>query len=100
MQSGRTIDKFVGFTDIARSENGLYYLSFHINAFLSAKVVNHKDLGSHTLFIAELTNGEFLSSVLPVLTAAIREPSILSPRPQPRRAGYAAESGRHPRHRT
>lgn len=62
MQSGRDVDKFNGFTHIALSENGLYYLSKNANMYLSAKVTGKMDLGSHTLFIGELTDGEVLSS--------------------------------------
>ena len=62
MQSGREIDKFAEFKDVARSENGLYYLTKYANSFLSLKVIDSIDLGSHTLFIAELEDGEVLSS--------------------------------------
>ena len=62
MQSGRTADKFDGFADVARSGNGLYHLTGCASAWMSAKVVDHMDLGSHTLFIAELTDAEVLSS--------------------------------------
>ena len=62
MQSGRNVDKFAGMKDIARSENGLYYLTHYANAFLSCRVLESVDLGSHTLFIAEVTDGEVLSS--------------------------------------
>lgn len=61
MQSGRDVDKFAGFAGVARSENGLVYLTQMCSAFLSAKVVQEVDLGSHTLFIAEVTDGEVLS---------------------------------------
>jgi len=62
MQSGRDVDKFAGFADAARSANGLLYVTSMTNAFLSAKVVEQIDLGSHMLFIAEVTDGEVLSS--------------------------------------
>ena len=61
MQSGRNVDKFAGAKDVARSVNGLYYLTHYANAYLSCRVVKSEDLGSHTLFIAEVTDGEVLS---------------------------------------
>ena len=61
MQSGRTVNKFADFSDVARSDNKLFYLTKASNMYLSAKVVEHFDLGSHTLFIAELTDGQVLS---------------------------------------
>lgn len=60
-QSGRDADKFQGLSGVKRSENGLTYLTECTNAFLSAKVVETQDLGTHYLFIAEVTDGEVLS---------------------------------------
>ena len=62
MQSGRSVDKLEGFSDVARSENGLYYLTQYSTAFLSLDIVETHDLGSHTLFIGELTDGEVLTA--------------------------------------
>lgn len=61
MQSGRDVDKFEGFQQVARSKNDVYYLTEASNMYMSAKVVESFDLGSHTMFIAELTEGEVLS---------------------------------------
>ena len=60
--SGRDTDKFKGFEDkTARSENGLIYITEGTNAYISGKVVDSVDLGSHTMFIAEVTDCELLS---------------------------------------
>lgn len=64
-QSGRTVEKFEGM-DYAVSENGLMYLPSHTAAFLSGKVVDTMDLGSHTLFLADVTDGDVLSGKNPV----------------------------------
>ena len=61
MQSGRDVDKFADFPDAARSQNGLLYLTQAANAFFSAKVTEHLDLGSHILFIGEVTDAAVLS---------------------------------------
>ena len=60
-QSGRVADKFSGFKDVKRSRNGLYYITDSANAYLSCKVTEMHDLGSHTMFVAEITDGEVLS---------------------------------------
>ena len=60
MKSGREVDKFATFSDVARSENGLLYLTKYATAFLSLNVVESHDLGSHTLFIGELVDAEVL----------------------------------------
>lgn len=60
-QSGREGDKFVGFEAAKRSQNGLYYLTAGTNAFLSGEIEERRDLGSHTLYVARVTDGEILS---------------------------------------
>ena len=62
MQSGRNVDKFADFADVARSENGLLYLTKYATAFLSLNIVESLDLGSHTLFIGELVDAETLDN--------------------------------------
>lgn len=68
-QSGRDADKFEGFDAIERSENGLYYITQAANAFISGKVVQALDYGTHTVFIADVTEAKVLSNV-PSLTYA------------------------------
>ena len=55
-QSGRDVDKFADFTDCARAENGIFYIAKGTNAVISAEVEQCIDLGSHTLFIAKVTD--------------------------------------------
>ena len=81
MQSGRDADKFAGFADVARSENGLYYLTRQANMYLSARVTEQHDLGSHILFVAELTDGVRLSEARSC-TYSYYQSSI---KPRPRR---------------
>ena len=61
MQSGRDSDKFAEYTGVNRGENGVLYLTEHSNMYISAKVTENFDLGSHTLFVAELTDAVVLS---------------------------------------
>ena len=78
-QSGRHVNKVTG--SESRSSNGLLYLSEHTNAYLSAKVIKTDDYGTHTLFVAEVTEAKTLST----------EPSVtysyyfehIKPKPQP-----------------
>lgn len=57
--SGRDTDKF-GDGAYPKTENGLYYLPDYANAVLSAKIVDHYDYGTHTLFVAEVTEARTL----------------------------------------
>jgi len=59
-QSGRTADKFVGIEEL-RSDNGLRFLPRHINAFMSLKVENYVDLGTHGMFICSVTEARVIS---------------------------------------
>ena len=58
--SGREVNKFES-KEYPRSENGLYYIPEHTNALISAKVVDTLDCGTHTLFVAEVTEARVLS---------------------------------------
>jgi len=61
-QTGREVNKFVDFTDITRSKNGLIYLTTYANAFLSFDVLEMIDFGSHTLFTATLAECQTLNN--------------------------------------
>lgn len=61
-QSGRDTDKFENYENAKRSENGLYYITDCANAFMSCKVTEEIDLGTHTEFVAEVTEAQVLSS--------------------------------------
>ena len=58
--SGRDTDKFAG-KAYPKTENGLYYLPEYANAVMSAKVIDCYDYGTHTLFVAEVTEAKTLS---------------------------------------
>lgn len=59
-KSGRDTEKIVG-NSLPRSENGIVYLTEYTNAFLSCKVLEKVDCGSHTVFITEITESKVLS---------------------------------------
>ena len=79
-QSGRDVDKLKNFSDYERSSNGIFYLNKYANAFLSASVAETVDLGTHTMFTADVTDGEVLSQV-PSVTYAYYHKHI-KPQPQ------------------
>ncbi len=60
-ESGRNADKFSGLNSVARSGNGLVYLTDKTNAFISAKVFKSEDLGTHTMFFADVCEAEILN---------------------------------------
>ena len=60
-QSGREVNKFEAYEKCERGANGIYYVTEGTNAYLSVKVTKTEDLGSHTMFIGEVTDMEVLS---------------------------------------
>jgi len=90
--SGRAADKFGGSGYKARTKNGIKYVTDYANCVISAKVRESLDCGTHTLFIAEVTEAVVLSN----------EPSVtyryyfdnIKPKPQTkkdRKPGYVCK---------
>ena len=74
-QSGRDVNKFEGCDVEMRSSNGLLYLPKYVNAYPSGQVNYAKYLGTHTLFIADITEAVHLSDD-PSLTYAYYQEHI------------------------
>ena len=58
--SGRNVDKFADCTP-NRSDNGLVFLPRYINSFMSLKVEQYVDLGTHGMFICSVTEARVIS---------------------------------------
>ena len=85
-QSGKDVDKTVGIT-FYRLENGVIYIVEGVNAVLSAKVEQTIDLGTHTLFIAEVTDA-FNTDETPSATYPYYHKRIKPAPQQPKRRGW------------
>ena len=59
-RSGRTANKFEGIQEL-RSDNGLRFLPAHINSFMSLKVEEYLDMGTHGMFICSITEARVIS---------------------------------------
>ena len=59
--SGRNVDKFDN-TEPNRSDNGLVFLPRHINSFISLKVDQYIDLGTHGMFICSITESRVINN--------------------------------------
>ena len=73
-RSGRTVDKVLPIYYI-RADNGVIYIKDECNAYLSCKVVSSTDLGTHTLFLADVTDGAVFNSD-PSVTYAFYQKNI------------------------
>jgi Conserved protein/domain typically associated with flavoprotein oxygenases, DIM6/NTAB family len=53
-QSGRSVNKFAGCEQELRAVNHVLYLPKYINAYFACRMVKSIDLGTHTMFIADV----------------------------------------------
>ena len=84
-QSGRDADKFAG-KDVKRSTNGLIYLHDYANAYLSFKVTDTFDFGSHSMFKADIIDGEALNNAESLTYAYYHQ--HVKPKPGGQKRGY------------
>ena len=86
--SGRDVDKFAE-VEISRADNGIAIIhNEQTNGYLSGKVIQSIDLGSHTLFIATVEDGEVWSDT-PSTTYAYYFANIKpKPQPKPKQKGW------------
>lgn len=79
-QSGRDVNKFENMK-VPTDANGIPYLGWQACAVISCKVVDSQDLGSHTLFIAEVEDAKVLSENAPLTYADYQ--NKVKPKPKP-----------------
>lgn len=79
LQSGRDTDKF-GMMNTPKDNNGIPYLGWQTCAVLSCRVVESFDLGSHTMFIAEIDDAFRLSDNAPLTYSDYQ--TKLKPKPE------------------
>ena len=84
LQSGRDVNKFEDLTP-PTDQNGIPYLGWQTCAVISCKVVSKEDLGSHTLFIAEVEDAKVLSENAPLTYADYQ--NKVKPKPEKKAEG-------------
>ena len=82
--SGRDMDKFADCGDDARAANGVRYIPKYTNGVISGRVTEALDYGTHTVFIADVTQAFALSGE-PSATYQYYFDNI-KPKPQPPKA--------------
>lgn len=86
-QSGRDTNKLADFPDTKRAENGVLYVTQTTNAYFSAKVTDMQDLGTHMLFVADVTEAKSLSDAATATYTYYQE--HIKPKPeQPKTKGW------------
>jgi flavorubredoxin/flavin reductase (DIM6/NTAB) family NADH-FMN oxidoreductase RutF/rubredoxin len=66
-QSGKTVDKFKDCDYVKRAANGTLYIDKYANAVIAGEITNRIDCGTHTMFIATVTEA-FELSLIPSVT--------------------------------
>ena len=59
--SGKYTNKFENFNGYNIAENGVPYITKHCNSYISAKVISTTDVGTHLIFVADITADQVLS---------------------------------------
>ncbi|MBR4435474.1 MAG: flavin reductase [Clostridia bacterium] len=82
-QSGRDADKFENLeVPVSRSVNGVAYLGEFANAYISCKVIESRDYGTHTLFVADIVEAGVIDGGAPSVTYSYYFDHI-KPKPAP-----------------
>lgn len=87
-QSGKNIDKFAGLSSVRRLPNDALLITEGTNAYVSGYVTQEIDLGTHSLFIASVTDMDVLNDT-PAATYTYYQQHI-KPKPQ----AAASKSGK------
>lgn len=88
-KSGRDTDKFDGVDYAERSENGILYLTKYTNGLISGKVIEAVDCGTHTLFVADVTEAKILSDEKSVTYQYYFD--NIKPKPEAKKKGYVCK---------
>ena len=88
-QSGRDVDKFAGFTHVQRSSNGLLFLDKYSNSYISCKVIQQLDLGTHIMFLCDVTQCVNLSDK-ETMTYTYYQKNV-KPKPDTGKKGYVCK---------
>ena len=89
-QTGRSVDKFAG-QKVYRSDNGLVFLDKYINAFMSLKVEQYVDLGTHGMFICSVTEARVMND-LDTMTYTYYQKNV---KPKPETVAKKASSAKY-----
>lgn len=80
-QSGKDVDKFADFDKVKRTENGTLAITEGTNSYISANVIQQVDVGTHSIFIADVVEMEKFNDI-PSTTYNFYQKNI-KPKPQP-----------------
>ena len=80
-QSGKNVDKFADFDKVRRTANGTLAITEGTNSFISGNVIQQIDVGTHSIFIADVADMEKFNDT-PSTTYTFYQSNI-KPKPAP-----------------
>ncbi len=87
--SGRDTDKLADFDHVQRAANGLLFLDKYANAFICCKVIDQLDLGTHVMFICDVTQCANLSKAETMSYTYYQQ--HVKPRPDAQKKGFVCK---------
>lgn len=90
-QSGREVDKFADYVFGERADNGIMYVTEGTNAMISVKVNKTVDLGTHLMFIGEVTEEKVLNDIPSVTYQYYFDHIKPAPETKPKQKGYVCK---------
>ena len=89
-KSGRDFNKFEKKDNVFRSENDVYVVPKFANSYISGAVVDMIDMGSHTIFVAEIT-ASYVFNDEPSITYSYYHANTKPKPAQTEKTGYRCE---------
>ena len=88
-QSGRDVNKFDGYEHFDVASNGVAFLTRYANAYISLKVFNTVDMGSHWMFLCDITESVVLNQI-DTMTYTFYQKNV-KPKPQEEKKGWVCD---------
>jgi len=87
--SGRDVDKFADFSGAQRAANGLLFLNKYANSVICGKVIQQVDLGTHVMFVCDVTECVRLSDA-ETMTYTYYHKHV-KPQPETKKKGFVCK---------
>ena len=88
-QSGRDVNKFDGYEHFDVASNGVAFLTKYANAYISLKVFDVVDMGSHWMFLCDITESVVLNNI-DTMTYTYYQKNV-KPKPQEEKKGWVCD---------
>ena len=88
-QSGRDVNKFADYEHFDVASNGVAFLTKYANAYISLKVFDTVDMGSHWMFLCDITESVVLNNI-ETMTYTYYQKNV-KPKPQEEKKGWVCD---------